>query len=249
MRVLSYNIHKGIGGRDRRYRPERVLEAIAVEEPDVICLQEVDSGVRRSRFHDQPTMFADILGSRLGLARHVYQLNVPIGEGGYGNLILSRYPLDTHANVCLRRGRRKPRGAQVIVVNTPSGPLKLVNWHLGLAEKERHWQVRKLLADANFCNGDEMPSLIVGDFNDWRNTLAAGPFTEYGYTKLTWPPKEFRSFPAYMPLGALDKAFARGALVLDRARVARNRITREASDHLPLVVDFDLKVEAAKASA
>jgi hypothetical protein len=25
MRVLSYNIHKGIGGRDRRYRLERVL--------------------------------------------------------------------------------------------------------------------------------------------------------------------------------------------------------------------------------
>jgi endonuclease/exonuclease/phosphatase family metal-dependent hydrolase len=250
MRVLSYNIHKGIGGRDRRYKPERVLAAIAVEEPDLICLQEVDSNVRRSRFHDQPTMFADLLGEKLGLRQHVYQMNVPIGDGGYGNLILSRYPLDTHSNVCLRRGRRKPRGAQVIVVNTPSGPLRLVNWHLGLAEKERHWQVRKLLSDQNFCNGDSLPSLIVGDFNDWRNTLAAGPFTEYGYRKLTWPPKEFRSFPAYMPLGALDKAFARGALILDRAKVARNRITREASDHLPLVVDFNLDARpAAKASA
>jgi endonuclease/exonuclease/phosphatase family metal-dependent hydrolase len=248
MRVLSYNIHKGIGGRDRRYRPERILMAIAHEEPDLICLQEVDTNVRRSRFHDQPTMFSELLGEKLGLARHVYQLNVPIGNGGYGNLILSRYPLDTHANVCLRRGRKKPRGAQVVVVTTPDGPLRLVNWHLGLAEKERHWQVRKLLADTAFCNGDAFPTLIVGDFNDWRNTLAAGPFTEYGYTKLTWPPKEFRSFPAYMPLGALDKAFARGSLVLDRARVVKNRVTKEASDHLPLEIDFELK-PAAKASA
>ena len=88
----------------------------------------------------------------------------------------------------------------------------------------------------------------MGDFNDWRNTLAAGPFTEFGYTKLTWPPKEFRSFPAYMPLGALDKAFARGDLALDRARVIQNRVTRDASDHLPLVVDVDLK-PVAKATA
>ncbi|HEX6987051.1 MAG TPA: endonuclease/exonuclease/phosphatase family protein, partial [Planctomycetaceae bacterium] len=239
--------HKGIGGRDRRYRPERVLAAIAREEPDLICLQEVDTNVRRSRFHDQPRMFSDILGGKLGLAEHVFQLNVPIGAGGYGNLILSRFPLDTHHSVCLRRGRRKPRGAQVVVVRTPDGPLRLVNWHLGLAEKERHWQVRKLLSDAAFRNGDELPSLIVGDFNDWRNTLAAGPFTEYGYTKLTWPPKEFRSFPAYMPLGALDKAFARGDLALDRARVVLNRLTRDASDHLPVVIDIDLK--PAKASA
>lgn len=249
MRVLSYNIHKGIGGRDRRYRPERVIAAIAAERPDLICLQEVDRGVKRSRFHDQPDMFSDILGSKLGLAEHVFQLNVRVVNGGYGNLILSRYPLDMHHSVCLRQGWRKKRGAQVIVVNTPDGPLQLVNWHLGLAEKERHWQVRKLLSTPEFRNGDGLPSLIVGDFNDWRNTLAAGPFTEHGYTKLTWPPKEFRSFPAYMPLGALDKAFARGNLELDRARVVQNRITRDASDHLPLVVDVKIKKPAGPAGA
>jgi len=29
LRVLSYNIHKCIGGLDRRYRPERIVETIA----------------------------------------------------------------------------------------------------------------------------------------------------------------------------------------------------------------------------
>ena len=244
MRVLSYNIHKGIGGRDRRYRPERVLSVIKREQPDLICLQEVDTNVRRSQFHDQPTMFSDMLGEKLGLTEHVFQLNVSIGAGGYGNLLLSRYPIETRQNFCLRHGRRKPRGAQIVIVRSPEGPIRLVNWHLGLAEKERHWQVRKLLADETFGNGNDLPSLIVGDFNDWRNTLAAGPFSEHGFTKLTWPPKEFRSFPAYMPLGALDKAFARGNLELDRARVIQNRLTRDASDHLPLVLDVKVKASA-----
>src|SRR5208283_3843803 len=41
MRLLSYNIHKGIGGRDRRYRLDRVIQVIEDQNPDLICLQEV----------------------------------------------------------------------------------------------------------------------------------------------------------------------------------------------------------------
>ena len=33
MRLLSYNIHKGIGGRDRRYRLERIIQVIEDEQP------------------------------------------------------------------------------------------------------------------------------------------------------------------------------------------------------------------------
>ena len=35
MRMLSYNIHKGIGGRDRRYRLERIIRVIEDENPDL----------------------------------------------------------------------------------------------------------------------------------------------------------------------------------------------------------------------
>ena len=48
MRLLTYNIHKGIGGRDRRYSLERIIDVIEAENPDLICLQEVDRHVRRS---------------------------------------------------------------------------------------------------------------------------------------------------------------------------------------------------------
>jgi endonuclease/exonuclease/phosphatase family metal-dependent hydrolase len=59
VRVLSYNIHKGIGGRDRRYRLERIIAVIEEENPDFICLQEVDHNVRRTRHHNQPKLLAD----------------------------------------------------------------------------------------------------------------------------------------------------------------------------------------------
>ena len=59
MRLLTYNIHKGIGGRDRLYRLPRIIEVIENEDPDLLCLQEVDRGVPRSRLHDQPKLLSE----------------------------------------------------------------------------------------------------------------------------------------------------------------------------------------------
>ncbi|MGC4005443.1 MAG: endonuclease/exonuclease/phosphatase family protein [Pirellulales bacterium] len=109
MRLLTYNIHKGIGGRDRRYRLERVIEVIATERPDVVCLQEVDRHVRRSRFDDQPHLLAE----GLGLSHLTYQPTHLLKQGCYGNLILSRWPLFEHHHISLRLKRKKQRGAQL----------------------------------------------------------------------------------------------------------------------------------------
>ena len=135
MRVFSYNIHKGIGGRDRRYRLERVIAVIEDHNPDLICLQEVARGSRRSRFDDQPRLLAVYFRA----AACLYQTTVRYKYGGYGNLVLSRRPIGTNHQVSLRMHHKKSRGAQLAVVETPEGPLHLANWHLGLAEKERHW--------------------------------------------------------------------------------------------------------------
>jgi endonuclease/exonuclease/phosphatase family metal-dependent hydrolase len=240
MRLLTYNIHKGIGGSDRRYRIERVVEVIAAEKPDLVCLQEVDCNVRRSRFHNQPRLLAE----RLGAAAHLYQLNCPHQDGGYGNLVLTRWRFSREAHVSLRHGRRKPRGAQLVVVDTPFGPLHLVNWHLGLAERERHWQVRHLLGHPEFKESGHLPTLIAGDFNDWRNTLSGHSFHHHQFVQATAPTRRFRSFPAFMAVASLDKVFYRGNLLIRAAHTVRTHLARRASDHLPLVVDFDLLPDA-----
>jgi endonuclease/exonuclease/phosphatase family metal-dependent hydrolase len=238
MRLLSYNIHKGIGGRDRRYRIERVVAVIEAEDPDLVCLQEVDRGVRRTRHDDQPGKLAEALR----VSASLYQLNAHRKRGGgYGNLVLSRWPFRKTHQVSLRMKRRKPRGAQLAEVETPEGPLQLVHWHLGLAERERHWQVGHLLEHPLFRESDGLPVLIVGDFNDWRNTLAHGPFARHGFHQVTAPRSRFRSFPANFPVLSLDKAFCRGPVEVRQARIVHSPMARAASDHLPLVVDFHLR--------
>jgi endonuclease/exonuclease/phosphatase family metal-dependent hydrolase len=236
MRLLTYNIHKGIGGRDRRYRLQRIIDVIERENPDLLCLQEVDRGARRSRFHDQPNLLGDCLCS----AGVLFQLNVRLKRGGYGNLLLSRWPISERHQISLRLRGKKARGAQLAVVDTPEGALHLVNWHLGLGEKERHWQVRHLLSHYLFRRHHHLPTMIAGDTNDWRNTLAEGPFAEHGFRHLTTPISRYRTFPAYLPVGSLDKAFYRGPIQVRRARPIRTKLTRSASDHLPLLIDLHL---------
>jgi endonuclease/exonuclease/phosphatase family metal-dependent hydrolase len=237
MRLLSYNIHKGVGGSDRRYHLARILDVIRAEEPDLVCLQEVDFNVKRSNFDNQPAILAD--GLRVNSV--LYQHNVPHREGGYGNLILSRWPLHQQHHLTLRLHRRKPRGAQMVVVDTPQGRLRLVNWHLGLAEKERRWQTGHLLEHPLFTQWSHLPTLIAGDYNDWRNTLGKHRFGHHQFDQVTAPVRLFRSFPAFLPLASLDKVYRRGPMRVEQAVIVRNRLTARASDHLPLVVDFHIE--------
>src|SRR5262245_7757700 len=175
MRLLTYNIHKGIGGRDRRYRIERIIQVIEHENPDILCLQEVARNSRRSWYHDQP----GLLGTYFSAQGHLYQLNVHLKHGGYGNLLLTRWPIRQHHHVSLRLRMKKPRGAQIATIDTPEGDLHVVNWHLGLAEKERRWQAKHLLDHNLFGESAHLPTIVAGDFNDWRNKLAGVVFAEY----------------------------------------------------------------------
>ena len=81
----------------------------------------------------------------------------------------------------------------------------------------------------------------MGDMNDWRNTLAKGAFQQHGFQQITTPISRYRTFPAYLPMGALDKAFSLGDINVRHVRVVRNQQARIASDHLPLIIDLHLQ--------
>jgi endonuclease/exonuclease/phosphatase family metal-dependent hydrolase len=82
--------------------------------------------------------------------------------------------------------------------------------------------------------------VIAGDTNDWRNRLARGPFANHGFHQVTHPRQRFRSFPATLPVLALDKVFVRGRIAIRAAHTVRTPLAHRASDHLPLVVEFHI---------
>jgi endonuclease/exonuclease/phosphatase family metal-dependent hydrolase len=236
IRLLTYNIHKGIGGRDRRYDLARTVAVIETIEPDLICLQEVDSHVRRSSLDDQPALLADHFGFHA-----LFQLNVPVGRsGGYGNLILSRWPLEISRQHSLRIGTRKPRGLQIARVTTPSGTLALANWHLGLTHDEQVRQARMFLEHSHEQVWHDLPMILAGDTNDWGNRLLRKTLAHGGFRQASLPIVHCRSFPAWFPVASLDKVFVRKEIAHVHTHVPSFRLARTASDHRPLVAEFGI---------
>jgi endonuclease/exonuclease/phosphatase family metal-dependent hydrolase len=49
-----------------------------------------------------------------------------------------------------------------------------------------------------------------------------------------------RTYPSFSPRGGLDKLYCRGPIRPIQARTCRLRVSKVASDHLPVIADFDL---------
>lgn len=235
-RVVTYNIHKGIGGRDRRYRPERIIETLAHLEPSVVFLQEVDEDVPRSKHHFQVKMLAE----ELDLPHMAFQRNVHLKQGCYGNAILSRFPLSDVESCNLTIPLKKRRQALLarcrLKVGQHTRSLLLANMHLGLAGPERTVQLRKLLRHHLLENAhSETPILLGGDFNDVWGRLGRKVLEPAGYQNAGGM---HRTFPALLPMRPLDRIYYRGPLQVYHAFASRTALARVASDHLPLVVEF-----------
>src|SRR5262245_61011943 len=52
LRVMTYNIHVGVG-MDKKLDLQRIADVITKEKPDLVGLQEVDRGVKRTEGKDE----------------------------------------------------------------------------------------------------------------------------------------------------------------------------------------------------
>ncbi len=236
LRLLTYNIHKGIGGLDRRYRLGRIARVIAAQDADVVLLQEVDEGAPRSCGERQ----VDVLGERLGYPHRAYFPNVTLRRGHYGNALLSRTPIDHAENLDLSVWRFKRRGAlhARLWFDDPSGRRCpwIFNVHLGLTEIERRIQLRRLVAWTQNERPDGASACVIaGDFNDTWGRLGRVVLEPAGYHTRS---RSLLTFPAWAPLLDLDRCYVRGPIVLTRASAPRLGLVRHASDHLPVVVEL-----------
>ncbi len=245
-RVVTWNIHRAIGV-DRRFRPDRVVEILAYHAPDVALLQEVDDGVPRSARLNLAVEIAQALDFPHLAVGH----NVRLRRGRYGNATLSRWPIARERNLDLTVGDRRPRGCQHTTLRVGRGAARahevdVFNLHLGLTAGERERQVGTLSRSHDLSSVPAgRPCVVGGDFNDWRNLLAPIFREILGFRCATErrPDRRgcLRTFPAFSPTGALDRIYYRGPLHVLGARVCRLRLSRVASDHRPVIADFELR--------
>jgi endonuclease/exonuclease/phosphatase family metal-dependent hydrolase len=229
LRVLTYNIHGGLG-TDRRLDLARIASVIAAADPDIVALQEVDARRARSGGVDQ----AAWLGEQLRMEVR-FGPTIERGSEAYGIATLTRLPIVDTRQVCLpwreSNPRSEPRCALVTRLSwpVPTRSIDMVNTHLSVRFGERRGQVAKLLED---LGAETM--IVAGDFNctPWSRPYR----TLCGHLKCAASP---RSWPSALPVVPLDHILFRGALRVVRSGVFHAVGMRSASDHAPVLAELE----------
>lgn len=238
LRILCYNIHYG-QGNDGKYDVERLANVIKRTKPDLVALQEVDVGVKRSGRVHEAQRLAEFTGMavRFGPTQHY--------EGGlFGNAVLTRLPIldvkiqplpyteSTPEKVTY------PRGAIVVTVRGPNGkPLRFISTHFQHNVAEDRVAEAKAI-NKHFTANNEIPTILAGDMNakpdsepikvllkQWTNAIdeAAAP-----------------TAPATKPRSRIDYIFYRPA---PRFELVQSEVIAEpmASDHRPVLAILKLQ--------
>lgn len=221
--AATYNIHYSIG-TDRRFAPDRIADVILSLSADVIALQEVGWHFRGQAGVDQFELLARLTGFRViqGLTR-----NHP--NAHFGNAILTRFDVVRSDTIDLSVPLRAPRCALIAELEAGHARVRVANVHFGLDPWERREQVARLTRVLD--QAPTMPTLLLGDFNEWRAAPAYLKPIEAMLPRFVMP----ESYHSRRPMLRFDRIYASGHLDLQHARTVQDRAARRASDHLPVV--------------
>lgn len=232
IRILTYNIH-GCIGRGGRYDAEAVLTVLQEVEADFVALQEV---------YDEKPQDRQFLASLRKLSYPSIEYGITMihkTRGAYGNVFLSKWPLKSVDKIDLSVQPFEPRGAIHVNADILGTSLEITATHLGLNSQERLAQVSKIInrwETNNRQSGSKSLVCLVGDLNEWAPRGEVARLLERTFGKT----RKLRTFPARFPTFALDRILVRPETRVSKLSVINSRLTRRASDHLPLVAELSM---------
>ncbi|HUN83423.1 MAG TPA: endonuclease/exonuclease/phosphatase family protein [Terracidiphilus sp.] len=247
IRVATYNVHK-CRGFDGKISPPRIISVIKELDADILCLQEVVNAPGNPVLHGSPRVYdqaGEIARAMSGYA-WAFGANRPLHGGVYGNMTLTRLPIQAWRNYDLTRPERsrEERGVLQTEIEIARGKtLHVFNVHLGTGPVERRFQGEKLLGKEILSQpGLNGPRLVLGDFNEWtRGQTTRRLKKEFQSFRPHHVLRFPRTFPGLLPFLSLDHFYYELPLQLENARLFRARRALVASDHLPLIADFRIQ--------
>ncbi|WP_424137537.1 endonuclease/exonuclease/phosphatase family protein [Roseomonas chloroacetimidivorans] len=225
MLVATYNVHRGRGTAGL-FRPDRVARVIAEIGADLIALQEAQHYFRRGK----DMLDTEWIEREAGL--HLLRVGGrPEEQGWRSNLVLIR----KNARILrppegLPMGGMEPRGAILTELDLGWGPFRLLATHLSLGAARRRIQGEALLAAMQTGQGKRLPTLLLGDFNEWRMGASVLGVLEPAFGH----PHSAPTFPAFRPFLALDRIMGHPRGLVPDVEAHDTPLARRASDHLPL---------------
>ena len=223
IKVATYNIRKAVG-LDQRRNPARILSVLNEIDADIVALQEVDRrfGARASAL-PLSMLTADTNYVPVPLNFR------PAAIGWHGNVILIRKGFEVRHAQPIDMPTLEPRGAVMAELSVNGHPLRVIGVHLDLSGLWRRKQIRALLAAID-ASPRHMPTVIMGDFNQWSDSGALSELA-FHHHRLVQTPK---SFHTARPVARLDRIIVSHDVKVTAADCHLSALSKQASDHLPL---------------
>lgn len=236
--VLVFNIHAGKDAKGR-VNLEDVAALVRSTGADVVLLQEVDRGTRRSGNVDH----IEILSAAAGFYS-TFGKSLDYDGGEYGIAALSRsrfdrsrtYPLPTSPPQPRAGGATEPRVAHAARTRTAIGDVHVINTHLDASrgDEYRLQESAHLLTIVRERLSQNALVLIGGDFNAEPDSRVIDSVRAAGLRD-AWAEcgsGDGLTYPSDKPVKRIDYLFLTGSLGCTSARVIETTV----SDHRPLLV-------------
>lgn len=247
LRIMTYNVHS-CRGMDGKISTRRIARAIAQYNPDVVALQELDVGRKRTYEIDQ----AHEIARELEMEFHFHPA-LQIEEELYGDALLSRYPMRLIQSGGLPGpSYREARGALWVELDLNGTAVQIINTHIGILPVEQRPQVDRLMGSKWLSHPDcRGPVILCGDFNATPKHQIFQRITQIltDAQEVLENHVPQRTWFGRMPVGRIDHVFVSRDIRVQSCLVPRTTLTRVASDHLPLIVDVIVPLEETPPSS
>ena len=159
LKIISYNIRHGVGN-DGRINLLKLVDLIKKHDPDIVALQEIDSGMVRSGKLFQARILSLLTGYD-----EIYGKAVQTQEGNYGLAILTKHSYQDFQNIPLPSPEAtEPRNMLSVVVTLPNSRLiRFCNTQLDY-KSPLNRGIQAALISKNLGFG-LYPTVLCGNFN------------------------------------------------------------------------------------
>jgi endonuclease/exonuclease/phosphatase family metal-dependent hydrolase len=163
LRILQWNSHHGGVGTDGVANVDRFIKKAASFKPDVVSFNEVERYTSWANY-DGPAKMAALMKQYTGQTWYYKFATATGSTNGNGNLIMSRFPIDSSEIRLLSHNR----SAIDVVINRNGRAINITSTHLdAYSTSYRLQEIGELLA---WEKGLAEPRIIAGDFNAWPST-------------------------------------------------------------------------------
>ena len=209
MKILSYNIHKGMDANNI-FTLNKMIKYLKNIDADIICLQEV--------LYNQ---FA-ILKQSLKIDG-VFAANINKPTLMYGIATLSKYEILKNEHIFLK-SKKEQRGFLYTNIFYGKYCIDIINTHLGLDIYERRAQISEIM---DYIKDLRRSKIVCGDFNE--KNISINIFNDSAvYTN-------YQSIPTFEKSNArIDYILVDKSLEIDKYYVDKIYL----SDHFPIIVDI-----------